>query len=160
MAFEHRARVSGDDRFYTLWTCKWWAERVQSAYAKLRCAECSAGTSLARRPAITHVNGSGGPHNMSRITSLLASVALFCLGISVPGASANPIAVSGGTIWATGLAETGPAAFTGFPGFSFVGGMTRVTVRASTGNTFLAKGISERAALRCTRSARSCLGAS
>ena len=61
---------------------------------------------------------------MSRITSLLASVALFCLGISVPGASANPIAVSGGTIWATGLADTGPAAFTGFPGFSFVGGVT------------------------------------
>jgi len=61
---------------------------------------------------------------MSRITSLLASVALFCLGISIPGASANPIAVSGGTIWATGVAETGPAAFTGFPGFSFVGGAT------------------------------------
>ena len=39
---------------------------------------------------------------MSRITSLLASVALFCLGISVPHASANPIAVSGGSIWATG----------------------------------------------------------
>lgn len=60
---------------------------------------------------------------MSRITSLLSCVALLCLA-TVQGVEANPIVISGGTIWATGLADTGPAGFTGFPGFSFVGGVT------------------------------------
>jgi hypothetical protein len=65
-------------------------------------------------------DGKGRPNSMSRITSLVAFVAALCLA-TVATATADPIALTGGTIWAMGLTKAGPASFTGVPSFSFVG---------------------------------------
>ena len=59
---------------------------------------------------------------MTRITSFVACLGLFLLGVPPP-ASAEPIRLTGGTILVTGQVEPGTVSIAGTRGFSLTGGV-------------------------------------
>ncbi len=101
------------------------------------------------------------PHKMERrqlLTRRLVGVtfvAALCLA-TVATATADPIALTGGTVWATGLTETGPASFTGVPSFSFDGGVEPLEGRIDPFPNAFPSSLHPRSALTQTSLDRHC----